>query len=75
MCERYRVESPGAYEFHAAIIAWPCVLLDCPPVLWWLSPEEGWDVIHDAVEINCKNGATAEYQGTGVKYMAKGCVC
>ena len=43
-----RVESPGAYvteEFHVAISGWPCVLLDCPPMLWWLSPEEGWDAI------------------------------
>ena len=32
-------------EFHAAIIAWPCVLLDHPPWLWWLSPGEGWDAI------------------------------
>ena len=30
-------------EFHAAIFARPCVLLDSPPVLWWLSPREGWD--------------------------------
>ena len=34
-----RVESPGAYvliQFNAAIFAWPCVLSDRPPVLWWL---------------------------------------
>ena len=30
-------------EFHAAIFAWPSVLLDYPPELWWLSPEEGRD--------------------------------
>ena len=24
-------------EFHAAIFAWPCVLSDRSPVLWWLS--------------------------------------
>ena len=24
-------------EFHAAIFAWPCVLSELPPVLWWLS--------------------------------------
>ena len=23
-------------EFHTAIFAWPCVLLDCPPTLWWI---------------------------------------
>ena len=36
--------------------------------------------LHDAVGINCKNGATTENQGSGVKYMGKGvylddCVC
>ena len=44
---------------------WPCVLSDRPPVLWWLSPGEGWDV----VGINCKNGATTENKGADVKYM------
>ena len=28
-------------EFHGAIFAWPYVLSDRPPVLWWLSPGEG----------------------------------
>ena len=32
-------------EFHAAIFAWPCVLSDRHPVLWWLSPGEGWDAV------------------------------
>ena len=36
--------------------------------------------LHDAVRINCKNGATTENQGSGVKYMGSGvdlddCVC
>ena len=35
--------------FHGVIFAWPCVLSDRPPVLWWLSPGEGWDAV-----INCK---------------------
>ena len=30
--------------------------------------------LHDAVGINWKNGATTENQGSGVKYMAKGCI-
>ena len=30
-------------EFHAAIFAYPCVLSGRHPVLWWLSPGEGWD--------------------------------
>ena len=32
-------------EFHAASFAWPCVLSDSPPVLWWLLPGEGWDAV------------------------------
>ena len=32
-------------EFHAAIFAWPCVLSDSPPVLWWLSPGEWRDAV------------------------------
>ena len=43
-CEPWK--SPGTYEvneFHEAIFACPCVLSDLPPVLWWLSPGEGWD--------------------------------
>ena len=32
-------------EFHAAIFAWHCVISDRRPVLWWLSPGEGWDAI------------------------------
>ena len=62
-----RVESPGTHmllnEFHAAIFAWHCVLSVRPPVLWWLSHGEGGMPWHDAVGINCKNGATTENQG------------
>ena len=32
-------------EFHGAIFAWTCVLSGRPPVLWWLSPVEGWDTV------------------------------
>ena len=52
-------------EFHAANIAWPCVLSDSPPVLWWLSSGD----VRDAVGINCKKGATTENKGAGVRYM------
>ena len=31
--------------------------------------ERGGMPLHDAVGINCKNGATAENQGSGIKYM------
>ena len=32
-------------EFHDAIFAWPCVLSDRPPMLWWLSHGEGRDAV------------------------------
>ena len=53
-------------EFQAAIFAWPYVLSDRPPVLWW---EMGGMPLHDAVGINCKKGATTKNQGSGAKYM------
>ena len=53
------------------MFARPCVLLDLPPVLWWLSPGEGWD----AVWVNCKKDATTENQGAGKTYMGLGGVC
>ena len=31
--------------------------------------ESGGMQLHDAVEINCKQGGTTENQGAGVKYM------
>ena len=32
-------------EFHAAIFAWPCLLSDRPPMLWWLSHGDGTDAV------------------------------
>ena len=31
--------------------------------------ERGGMSLHDAIEINCKKGATTEYQGADVKYI------
>ena len=59
-------------EFQAAIFAWPCVLLDHPPVIWWLTGyhmERGGMPLHDAIGINCRKGATTENQGSAAKYM------
>ena len=39
---------PGTYAtelVYPAIFYWPSVLSDRPPVLWWLSPGEGWDSV------------------------------
>ena len=32
-------------EFYAAIFAWPCVLSDSSPMLWWLSHGERRDAV------------------------------
>ena len=32
-------------EFRATIFAWPCVLSDRPPGLWWLSHGKGRDAV------------------------------
>ena len=50
------------------------------PVFFWtpLSCSGGYHLqsggtpLHDAVGMNCKNGATTENQGSDVKYMGKG---
>ena len=55
-------------EFHAAIFAWPCVLLDRPPVLWC----SGGMLLHDAVGINCHIVATTENQGADVRHVGLG---
>ena len=54
-----------------AIFAGHCVLLDRPPVLWWLSHGEGRDAIHYMLwlSINCKKGATTENHGAGIKHI------
>ena len=37
--------------------------------------ERGGMPLHDAVRINCKNGATTEKQGAGIKYLGLKGVC
>ena len=68
------------YEFHVAIFAWPCVLSDHLNRSGRYHLERGGMPLHDVVGINCKKGATTEYQGIDVKYMGEGvyvddCVC
>ena len=58
---RERVESPGTYVTRAAIFAWPCdfrTALSC-----------SGDYHLESGGIYCKNGATTENRGAGVKYM------
>ena len=52
------------------------------PVFFWTAlpcsggyhMERGGMPLHDVVGINGKKGAATENQGSGVKYMAKGCI-
>ena len=52
-----------------AIFAWPCVISNRPPCSGGYYLERGGMPLHDAVGMNCKKGATTEYQGGDVKYM------
>ena len=67
-----RVESPPAYvtnEFHAAIFAWHCVLSVALLCSGGNHLGRGEMPLHDAVMMNCKEGATTKNQGECVKYM------
>ena len=57
-------------EFHTAIIAWPCILSDHPPVLWWLSPGDGWDV----VGVTVKREQLLKIKAQVSIIWAKGCI-
>ena len=59
-------------EFHAAIFAWPSVPSDPLPCSGDYHLERGIIPLQDAVGINCKNGATTENQGAGVKCVGLG---
>ena len=55
--------------FHGAIFAGIVFFRTALPCSGGYHMERGGMPLHDAVGINCKNGATAENQGSGVKYM------
>ena len=48
-----------------------CVLSDRPPVVRWLSPEEGRDTVTRFDVVSCKKGATTKTLGAVVKYMGE----
>ena len=55
--------------FHAAILLGPLLFRTALPCSGGYHLERGEMPLHDEVGIICKNGATTEYQGAGVKYM------
>ena len=69
-----RVERAVPNEFHAAILLVPVFFRTALPCCGGYRMERGETQLHDAVEINYKNGATTENQGSTVKFMAKGCI-
>ena len=60
------------FEFQVEIFAWPRVLRTALPCSGGYHLERGGMPLHDAVRINCKEGATTENQGADVKYMGQG---
>ena len=72
-----RVESPGTYV--TMIFAWPFLLRNVFFRMALLCSgsyqlERCGMPLHDAVGINCENGATTENQGAVAKYIGKGCM-
>ena len=69
---RARPESPGAYltaSFTRLLLLGPVFFRTALPCSGGYHIERGVMPLHDAVGINCKNGATTENQCAGVKYM------
>ena len=56
-------------EFHAAIFLGTVFFRTALPCSGGYHLERGGMPLHDAVGINCKNGATTENRGSGVEYI------
>ena len=66
------MESPGTYvtmNFTRPFLLGPVFFRSALPCSGGYHMERGGMRLYDAVRINCKNGATTENQGSGVKYM------
>ena len=67
------MESPGAYVTDRVSRGHFCLALCVFRIVLLCSDgchlEMGGMLLHDAVGISCKNGATTENQGSDVKYM------
>ena len=66
--------------FRSAIFASLCVFRTAHTCSGGHHLERGGMPLHDAIGINCKEGASTKNQGSGVKYMWLGvylddCVC
>ena len=68
-----RVESPGIYctrmSFTGPFLLGTVFFRTALPCSGGYPMERGGSPLHDAVGINCKKFATAENQGSCVKYM------
>ena len=56
-------------SFARSFLLGPVFFLTALPCSGGYHLERGGMPLHDAVGINCKEGATTENQGTDVKYM------
>ena len=61
-------------EFLMAIFAWHCVLLNCPPMLRWLSHEEGRDAITWCGLDKLKTAQLLKIKAYLWCILAKGCI-
>ena len=56
-------------SFTRPFLVGPVLFRSALPCSGGYHPERGGMPLHDAVGINCKNGAPTENQGADVKYM------
>ena len=45
LCKKIGKSGEPLYMCNCMSFAWPYVLSDRPPVLWWLLPGEEWDAV------------------------------
>ena len=64
-----RVESPGTYVPESFLLV-PVFFWTALPCSGGYHLETGGMLLHDAVGINSKNGATTENKGADVRYMS-----
>ena len=50
------------------------MLSDRASVLWWLSPEAGWDALHDTVRVTVKRAQRLIIKAQVSSIWAKGCM-
>ena len=57
-------------EFHIPFLLGTVFIRTTLPCSGGYHMERGWMPLHDALDINCKNGTPTENQDSGNKYMS-----